>query len=81
MDWDAAINTDSEHRKKVLGEFYGGFKRNLKLDKLLPIDAIRIGLCAEKKTLKRKQLLTRRFNYFCTVNFSGGFCSYHFICN
>ena len=49
MDWDAAINTDSEHRKKVLGEFYGGFKRNLKLDKLLPIDAIRIGLCAEKK--------------------------------
>lgn len=53
---DAAINT--EVRKKTgLVEFYGGFKGNLKHDKLLPIGTIRIELSVPKKHQEQKGLV------------------------
>lgn len=48
-----AINTDSEHKKKLV-EFYGGFKRNLKLDKLLPMGYDKNRFVNRRKKVKEK---------------------------
>lgn len=90
MQYSLSLELDVQSNKYKEGkgekkniEFYGGFKGNLRCDKLLGIGSIRIKLCAGKKITRGMCNVIRevRINYIVTANFSRCFTLIYKGCN